>query len=153
MEQSVVAFDPGETTGFARLRIDAILQEWGQLDFDDMTDYCNNFDPDGIEAIVVEKFQLFRKKAKQQIGSEFVTSQVIGLLRGVARKHKIPIVMQGPDIKIIAEKYSGVKPTGPHSQSHKIDAYNHGYYYLVRQYHALTKMEKEQATKNPSSSE
>jgi hypothetical protein len=88
MKDNVIGFDPGELTGFARLSLAGVLIEWGQLDFDDMLDFCNNFDPEGVKAIVVEDFQLFRKKAKQQIGSKFVTVQIIGALKGVARRQE-----------------------------------------------------------------
>src|SRR3990167_4590936 len=91
----VVAFDPGQTTGvavyfggtlllpvtnaqsqFATLNLDSthiasLVQCWG--------DYCTDA---GI--IIVESFQLFPHKAKDQIGSTFPSVDVIGQIRMLA---------------------------------------------------------------------
>jgi hypothetical protein len=51
--------------------------------------------------------------------------------------------MQGSDIKPMAEKFTQVKPPSDHAESHKIDAFNHGAYYLINKGIRKTALEEE----------
>lgn len=123
--------DPGETTGYALMETPEKMHSWGHVKFDDIFDWLENL-PAGIEVIIMESFQLFGHKAKAQTGSKMKTSQVIGAVKAYAHRHKITVVEQPPTIKAFAEKQSGLKPTGAHANSHRIDAFNHCYYYFLQ---------------------
>jgi hypothetical protein len=84
------------------------------------------------QLVVMEDFRLYAHKAQQQIGSDMQAVKVIGIITTWARLNKIPVVMQMPTIKAIAEKWTKVEPTGDHNRSHWVDAYNHGMYYLIK---------------------
>lgn len=123
--------DPGDTTGYAIFSDPQTMKEWGHIKFDDMNDWIIGLPP-GIKIIVIESFQLFSHKAKQQSGSKMKASQVIGMLKLYAKQIGAEVVEQPPTIKAFAEKQSGLRPSGPHANSHRIDAFNHCIYYFIK---------------------
>lgn len=131
----LLGIDPGLRTGFSFVdEIDGdvrVLSE-GSVHFNDIVDWIAEELPSDAmpERIVCESFQLFGSKAKQQIGSEFETVQVIGMMKFIAKLHGVSIEMQPPSIKPIAVKFSGRRPVGTHDKSHHVDAYNHVIYWL-----------------------
>lgn len=142
---NILSVDPGETSGWALLQKNGNCKQMGQLAFEPMMEFINNLVPEGIAVIVIEDFVVFRRKAQAQTGSRHKTVQIIGALKSYALRHNIPVVMQGADIKKIAEKWSQIKPPADHAQSHQIDAFNHGFYYLVKNHYAKTALERKQA--------
>lgn len=142
----IYAFDPGDTTGWARLRYeDGYLYESGSVPFRDMCEFLTTRSEDlnRAEAIICEDWRLFGNKAKQMVGSDFKAIQVIGMLQlWIHPWTDVPFVLQPPNIKSIAEKFSGIKPTGTHDKSHHIDAMNHGIYWLKSKGHYLTELER-----------
>lgn len=127
-----LAFDPGETTGLAEFDHYGELVFKDQLRFNDLVDYCRDYDK-VLHAVIVEDFKILGPKAKSFIGNRMETIQAIGVIRAMALQRNCEYVLQDRGIKGIAVKLTGLKPVGPHSQSHWIDAYNHGCYYLIRQ--------------------
>lgn len=129
--------DPGHTTGYA------ILSSWqpialdisGHVLFEDVPDWLQGL-PEDIDMVVMEEFKLLPGKATYQAtnsNSQMKTSQVEGMVKLWAAQRKIPVVMQSPAIKASTEKQSGLKPSGSHNKnSHWIDAFNHLYYYGIR---------------------
>lgn len=126
-----LGIDPGETTGYALFETPEKMLTWGHVAFDDVFDWLENL-PDGITVVIIESFTLFQHKAKQQSGSKMKTSQVIGAVKAWAKRKGAEIVEQPPTIKQFAEKQSGLKPVGAHANSHRIDAFNHCYYYFIQ---------------------
>lgn len=144
-EKMIYAFDPGDTTGWARLRYDdGYLYESGSVPFKEMCEFLfdRDEDLDNTIAIICEDWRLFGNKAKQMIGSDFKAIQVIGMLQMWLYRWHTPFVLQPANIKSIAEKFSGIKPTGTHDKSHHIDAMNHGIYWLKSQGHYQTELER-----------
>lgn len=45
-----------------------------------------------VDVVVYEKFALDRKRMSQQVGSEFLTSQMIGVIKYLCTAHKVPCV-------------------------------------------------------------
>lgn len=146
MTDVVWAFDPGATTGWALWDYEKgeCLDE-GQVRFDEMPRFLIDHETmlDRTVAIVIEDFRLMAGKAKAQIGSRFETVQVIGMLRLWAEAARVPIKLQAPSIKPIAQRLTGRVPTGAHSKSHSVDAYNHGAYWLRQHGHYVTLLERE----------
>lgn len=99
----------------------------------------------GIDQIFIEDFALLQGKALAQSGSKFETVQVIGMFKLWAYFSDVPVTMQMPTIKPMAEKWTGVKPKGRHALSHHIDAYNHACYGLRKQGRFVTVLERESA--------
>lgn len=128
-----LAVDPGETSGWATFDSEGNMTGWGQiLGFDNFDDWLDKQEP--FDVVIYENYRLFKQRALQQAGSKLLTVQIIGALKSKARKWGARVVEQNPDIKKIAQMWSQEKPDGAHHKnSHKIDAYNHGFYYLVNQ--------------------
>lgn len=88
-----------------------------------------------------ERFKLFGHLATQQIGSEFWTSQLIGVMKYLARTKGHPdleIVIQDPSIQVSTEKIARAKGVALHSVTtkqgpHAKSAELHALYYLMRQ--------------------
>jgi hypothetical protein len=128
------AFDPGKATGWT-VFVDGIFKNWG------ISRGLDKFDEDldtleevyGRPTVVVaEDFRLFRGKALQQSGSKMEASQVLGMLQRQARKWKAQYIKQSSNILPIAVKWSKMPLPSNHANSHNYAAYNHGFYYLVK---------------------
>ena len=130
-----LAFDPGKVTGWARFDEAGEVQEMGQLTLEELVPSIESWldTEDSIEAVIYEDFIVFRHKAQKMAGSRMEASQAIGLIKGLAQRAGCKIVKQNSSIKPIAERWTQVKPPSDHSQSHQIDAYNHGKYYLINE--------------------
>lgn len=123
--------DPGDTTGWALFETPEKMLDWGHVVYDDIEDWIAGL-PEGITVVIVESFQLFGHKAVKQTGSKMKASQVFGMMKLYAKQKGAEFVEQPPTIKAFAEKQSGLKPTGAHSKSHRIDAFNHCIYYFIQ---------------------
>lgn len=137
--QTLLAIDPGETTGYAlfqyghdRSRPPTLLQSgqcllWGPIPYIIVT----------VDRIVIERFLLLPGVALAQTGSEFPAVQVLGVVRFLAETHQIPMVVQNPlgnvntffsDRRL---RECGYVPKGPLSaRRHACDAIRHGLQYL-----------------------
>lgn len=126
----LLSVDPGKATGWA-LFSNGTLSNMGICrSIDEFVDWLTSIEiPDFI---VYENFKLFSHKAVQQSGSTMEASQVIGILKGYARQNKIPTAEQPANVLPIAQKFTQVKMPKNHKDSHNISAYNHGYYWLVK---------------------
>lgn len=125
----ILAIDPGETTGVVLMDTDnlgslqgATVHLWDRIDL-----IIQEMVPD---VLVFEAWRLYPHMAKIMIGNEFLPVQVIGVLRYLAEKHHIPVVLQ------TAAQAKGIKPSeipqsisGPHLR----DAWCHAEYY--RRFH------------------
>jgi hypothetical protein len=131
-----LAFDPGKTTGWARFKDDGSADGYGQVSINELIGLCEQWkvedlEGDSIIAIIVEDFVLFKHKAVQQTGSKMEASQAIGILRALASATGAKFVLQPSNIKSTAEKFTQLKPPSNHKNSHWVDAFNHGAYYLI----------------------
>lgn len=127
----LLALDPGMTTGWAIFGSNAQLIEYGQANMKEVVDLDELIKEHKISHIVAEDFRLFRHKAQRQSGSRMEAPQVIGMAKTWAAKFGCEFFLQPSSIKPIAEMWSQVKPPSNHANSHGVDAYNHGFYYLV----------------------
>ena len=141
MTKLYLAFDPGNTTGWAVLNDRAIPQDMGQVSFDGLADFLKK-ETRTFEAIIIEEYRVFRRKAMQHAGSDLRTSQVIGKLKFWAELNETPVVMQAASILPTAEKWAQIKMPKDHSISHQISAVLHGSYYLMKNEIAPTALER-----------
>lgn len=140
-----LAFDPGKTTGWARFSDEGEAVGYGQLNLDELIEYTNSVlaEDETIQAVIVEDWLLFKKKAAQQVGSRMEASQAIGILKKLATDAGAKFVLQPSNIKSIAEKWTQIKPVGSHANSHWVDAFNHGAFYLINAGIRKTQLERE----------
>jgi hypothetical protein len=133
----VIAFDPGVTTGWCAFETnperEAKPLAYGQVKFLELISYLETHEQlPAPDVVIIESFQLLSHKAQKLIGSKFETIQAIGICKSYAQRHGARIVEQPPTIKNIAQKWTGVKPPSNHAESHWIDAFNHGKYYMIK---------------------
>lgn len=143
-----LSFDPGKTTGWAMFDGQGQVIKYGQASLEELIDLTAEWEKMPLTAIIYESFVLFRHKARQQTGSKMEASQAIGIIKTLARKTDATLVEQDPTIKSLAQKWTQLKPIGDHAQSHWVDAFNHGAYWLIRQGIRKTALEMEQERKN-----
>lgn len=137
-----LSFDPGDTTGIAEFLDDGTLTWMGQVSLKDLMEYLNNYEPTREMTVIIEDFVLFARRAQQQAGSRMKASQAIGIIKMFASRHNAKVVMQQASIKPIALKLTGARMPSKHSQTHQIDAYLHGAYYLINQGILETKLQR-----------
>src|SRR5690348_111747 len=146
-----LSYDPGKTTGWAKFADDGSAQEYGQVDLDDLLMHCeiikHNHQDDPVRALIVEDFVLFKHKAQQQTGSKMEAAQAIGILKALASAVGCPFILQDPKIKKIAAMQTQVFPTGAHKNTHWVDAFNHGAYWLIEQGIRKTQLEMDNEKK------
>jgi hypothetical protein len=126
----LLAFDPGDTTGWAAFDEEGSLMNMGHILFSDLPEFLAKYGDTEISYVVVEDFVLFAKRAVKQAGSRMKASQVIGMLKLWAAQKNAILVMQQANIKPAAMKWSQMHMPSDHSQTHQFDAYLHGYYWL-----------------------
>lgn len=131
-ENFCAAFDPGETTGWSVFNRLGQQSDYGQAKGRDVL-YIVLKQIGPVPYVVIEDYRLFQHKALQQSGSKLETVRVIGALESWANSHKSRVTLQPANIKSIAQMWSGVVPKGAHKNSHHVDAFNHGYYFLQKE--------------------
>lgn len=119
----VLAFDPGETTGYCVLD-DGTLSGGSFPMWSEVPKLIKGWVP---TVIVCEDFVLYPKKARYLIYDRFKTVKVIGVIEYVASLHDIPVVLQmaslGKSIKL--RRIGGLS-------RHAHDATRHAIYYANR---------------------
>ena len=125
----ILAVDPGDTSGFALFAADGSLINKWQSNFDNSLDFLSPLT--NLKTIVVEDYRLRAGKQTQQTGSRFQAVQMIGALKYHAKLHGMAFELASVQAKTLGAMFSGVKPPSNHKESHEVDAYNIGIYWLV----------------------
>lgn len=131
--QSVLALDPGESTGWCYLdRDNKMLAGTEPKEHLKVYQIIESLDPD---IVVYETFNLYPGKAQKLIWNSFYPCEVIGVIKAVCACNCIDLVGQAPSIK----KYAGPLPQKYIKLSertklteHSKDACQHLCYYLRR---------------------
>lgn len=132
-EPYFLALDPGLHTGWALWDEEGKFLEMGTTNsYEELHEKLAAL-PSTIKVVIIEEFQLWYHKARKQAGSKMPAPRAIGQIETFARMWGADIVKQRSDIKPIAERMTGVTTKGrPKIQTHVLDAYNHGEYYLIK---------------------
>ncbi len=130
--KSLVAFDPGGTTGFSRFG-DGKLTHRGQITAYNYLAVEQVIDLHQPQVVVVEEYVLYPWARKQQTWSDFPESRMIGAIELMCLKRKIRLVMQTPadaknwctDAKLKSWGYFHA------TMQHANDSVRHGTYWLL----------------------
>jgi len=124
----VLAFDPGETTGYAVLSSDRETFVMGSFEgWSLVRALMGSYLPD---VVVVEQYKLYPYAARSQVWSSFPTVEVIGVIKYLAERHSIPVVEQSAaDAKFVNVKRTKEKKGDRHAYS----ALRHALLHLRRQ--------------------
>lgn len=132
--KSVLVFDPGESTGWC------FQDESGKLtggtakrSHESVARLIEGYEPD---VVVFERFNLYPQMAKSLAWSSFYPCEVIGVIRFLCDRYKIPYVEQAPSIK---KYFGGFKSDWDWLKDHKAgnvtehtkDAYQHYRYFIL----------------------
>lgn len=142
----VLAFDPGVDTGIAYMDED---HTYWMGDTKDIHAYFRKIDlsKTPVDVIVYEEYFVRAEQAYQNTGRNY-TVEVIGAIAGFASQHGIKVVSYPTKLKTTQSKMTQVFPKKATKKiSHRLDAYNHGRYYLIKECGAPTALEIEMKAK------
>lgn len=140
----VIAFDPGETTGYAAAEVDFSGSGVPTFNLLEATEIKTYYELDAVftrkidlfgDVVIVEAFNLFPTKAKAQIGSTFPAAEMIGTIRYIMHMHHCEgqLVMQTPHQKerITDQMLRDHIMAHLHSSPHVRDALRHIVFYAL----------------------
>lgn len=125
-----LAFDPGDTWGWAAFDDKGEVIQWGQFHKDNAALALDELLTSMIVTVVVEDYRNYANKVQKK-WSRNDTSKGIGKVEVLCELRGIQYVLQGAHVKSIGYKWSGlIAAPSNHSISHQYDAIAHGVYYL-----------------------
>ena len=140
-ESRVVSIDPGGAhVGWCEARVDSV----GTVVVDHIVEMSPQESIHAAErtfptadVVVIERFALYPDKAKMLVGSEMETSQLIGVLKYLARLNECELVIQPASIKVPTEslmRHRGVRHAAVTRRvgGHAKDAETHLFHYVMR---------------------
>jgi hypothetical protein len=136
----VLAVDPGIHIGVALFTEEGVCLWRVVMDFEELTDWCQA--EQSIARIVYEGFINGYRTPKLK-GSKNEASQVIGMLRALARQRRIPITASRPDDLRVAALHAGIKIPKGHVRD-ELSAYLHGFEWFIRQGATAAEMRRKQ---------
>lgn len=131
MVESILALDPGESTGWCYLNIfDQMKAGTAPKDHEAVMRLIQDLQPNRV---VYESFNLYPGKAQKLIWNSFYPCEVIGVIKLVCQIQGIPVVVQAPPVKKYAgplpQKFVDLSRTEKLTE-HSKDACQHLCYYL-----------------------
>lgn len=138
----ILGVDPGGMNGLAWFKDDYQLEGFNQISLNDFPIWLDQHQP-VPDLVVLENYRLWKHKALQQSGSDMPASQAIGMVKAYCKVRGIKLVEQSPQILEAAQKMSQMKMPSDHSQSHWVSAYNHVFWYMVKQGYRQVEMAEE----------
>lgn len=134
-----LAIDPGETSGWAWFDENGICRSpnpgvitagFGQIRGQELLTYWLEELPVPPKVLIYEEYKILGE-AQIHFGKEVPTIQNIGIIKSYAFRNDIELVKQSTDKKRLGYGWAQIKKAGNHSDSHRRDAYAHGFFYLV----------------------
>lgn len=132
MMKSILVFDPGDHTGWCFRDREGNVS--GGTIGRDHVEVANLLEKVAPDLVVFERFNLYPQMAQHLAWNSFYPCEVIGVIRYLCMKKRIPIIEQAPSIK---KYFGGFKDDWEilkHSEGFKLtehvkDAYQHLKYY------------------------
>jgi hypothetical protein len=138
----ILGIDPGGMNGLAWFGSDYQLKGFTQVNLHDFPLWLDAHQPIP-DVVILENYRLWKHKALQQSGSDMPASQAIGMVKMYCKVRGITIVEQSPQILEPAQKMSQMPLPADHSKSHWVSAYNHVFWWLVKQGYRQVEMDAE----------
>lgn len=133
-EIAYVAFDPGETTGYATFTAQGDVIEYGQFKLIDQTQWLTALisNVPNLKAVITEDYRNHGWQ-QQKRWSRNQTSKNIGKIEIIAELRGVPCHLQANTVKAIGYRWAGMEGAPKnHAISHQFDAVAHGKYWLVQ---------------------
>lgn len=140
----ILAIDPGGMNGLAWFSSADNYQLTGfdQVSLNDFPLWLDAHEPIP-DVVVFENYRLWKHKAMQQSGSTMPASQAIGMIKAYCTVRGIRMVEQSPQDLAVAQKMSQFPMPKDHSKSHWVSAYNHAFFWMVKQGYRQIEMDDE----------
>ncbi len=135
---TILAFDPGHTTGYAIFH-GCALHESGEVDTDDMEKATEKLGEviacTHPYIVVIEDYRIYKSRAKHHIGSSILTARIIGCIETLCYVNIQPptIVKQPASTAKTFCTNTKLKEWGFYKKGerHALDAIRHGCYYIL----------------------
>ena len=137
LEKQILCFDPGHTTGWALFH-KGQLEDSGQIDTTSMQACLENAQPIfhlcKPEIVVMEDYRVYKWRQKQHVGSEMLTTRIIGGLEILALQDFVDQIIKQP--AHVAKQFctdQKLKDWGYYQPGlrHARDAVRHGCYFIM----------------------
>lgn len=129
--KSILVFDPGDHTGWCFRDRDGRVT--GGTCGKNHREVAERIQVLGPDIVVFERFNLYPQMAKSLAWNSFYPCEVIGVIRYLCDRYKIPIVEQAPSIKKyfggFLEDWDQLKELSSNVTEHTKDAYQHLKYF------------------------
>lgn len=128
-----VAFDPGDTSGWATFDDQGNLTGMGQFTEAEFTEKISDLIDSSLKAVICEDYVLFKHKAMAQTnsrGRNLKTAKMVGKIELLADLKKVKFVKQESRVYPVGAMWGGFEIPSNHSISHQYCAAAHGIYYL-----------------------
>jgi hypothetical protein len=133
---SLLALDPGETTGWA-VFTNAVLSDHGQhntsnpdLSLKEMTKLFDDHKPDEV---IMEDYRVYAQRREQHVGSSLHTPRLIGLIETLCGQRGIPYHKQLASLAkgFVTDKKLRDWGLYDSAKRHSRDAIRHGCYFIL----------------------
>ena len=125
-----LSLDPGNSTGWATFTSEGKLITTGTTKGkQELYDLLRSM-PRSVQAVICEDFKLYPWKSNQQAWSQLDTVRYIGAVELWCAVTNRTLILQPSSVKPVGYAWAGMRPTTRKSESHSMDAYVHGVYYL-----------------------
>ena len=119
----ILAFDPGETTGWCYLDTDR-SETLSQGEFPTYTGLCGVLAKTAPDLVIIERFLLYPWSAKRLKWNKLVAVQVIGVIKFLCEEQLIPYILRNASVA------KSVQLRQPLESKHATDAFRHILAYL-----------------------
>jgi hypothetical protein len=143
---NILSFDPGDTTGWCYQNEDETKDFGNAVGLKEVIDVCKKYEGK-VDHVVIEDYVILQKKASSHSGSRVPAIQIIGYLKGWAIGEGVDVTLYPARLKPIQQRMTQMVPRGAHKNTHWVDAFNHGRYYLIKEHGADTALMKEMKEK------
>lgn len=124
-----VAFDPGETTGWATFDSEGAVVQIGQFVMSEQNRALKILIKPGLKKCIIEDYKNFAWM-QQKKWSRNQTSKNIGKMEMVCDIHEVEYVLQPSTNKGMGFMYLGMEEPKNHAIGHQFCAMAHGVFYL-----------------------
>jgi hypothetical protein len=116
-----IGFDPGPTTGIARVNNRGQVIDMQMIELDKLTDHLEGIPTVAILQAVMEKYKQLPFKYKALIARKTNRGEVLqaeGIVKSWCTRNRIPLAEQSATVLPIASKHTGITMPKDHSKSH-----------------------------------
>lgn len=116
-----IGFDPGGTTGIARVNNRGQVIDMDMITLDKLTDHLEGIPTVAILHVVMEKYKQLPHKSKALMARKTNKGEVMqaeGIIKSWCQRNRLPLEEQSALVLPIASRHTGITMPRDHSKSH-----------------------------------